>query len=225
MVIRLIRAGEMAHDEARSGIHNVVLQRVPIRRLKAKTVHACVELDGKGMTRQLGHMPCNLFATVQAGDQTARRQGIRVAIEVPGKDIDIGFVANGPPNRSSFRSLRDKEAPDTRCGQPRRDAVRAQTIAISFDHSTSFGVLIRKDVERRPVPGDIVEVDGKLRVTHDAVGFALRAGGVKPVSRLVGLRRRLRTEPRPRSAEIPQIRPRAPSEWAPYARAKEARQE
>ncbi|OIQ63911.1 hypothetical protein GALL_545420 [mine drainage metagenome] len=165
----LIRAGKMAHQQFGSGGEDVFSDGGPLIRLHPEAIHPGIQLDAERVAGQRFEVARDLIDRVQHRRQVKVVDHIGVAGLVPREDADLRAGAKRLTHDGALFGNRDEEATRTGLGQRFGNAVGAKAIGIGFYHGSGLGAGVTHTIQRPPVSGDGVEVNGKGRCAHGPV--------------------------------------------------------
>ena len=179
-ILRLVRTGEMAHDEpdvqARQPF-GMRRQLLDFGRRHAEPRHAAVHLKhGRQRTtqsaRQRGPAVCLFEAVEHRRDAGFRGIGFGAGGESV-QDIDCDIAVQGLPQGERFRELRREEVRAALAGQRVGDRDRTDAVAVCLDDAGTVGVA-KSCFENPVVLAERGDVDGENGASDDFGGVRLR---------------------------------------------------
>ena len=129
-VIRLVRAGQMRHDQLGTGGQDLGFQAGPFTGLESQPVHAGIELDREGLPGPGGAVAEILLGAVQDRNGMAQIG----AGHMPREHEDARPLPDRLPHRHRFRGQCDEEILRPGIGKRLRHRSRAQPIAVRLHH-------------------------------------------------------------------------------------------
>ena len=159
-MIWFIGAGEVAHDEERSGIQKFALAVVPVGRSEAQAIHARIELNAKGQGGSVLGMARHLVRRIQQRDQACRSQCIGLAFHMAGKDKYFRPVAEHVAECDAFLDKGDKKAPRACLCKRGRGLCRSDAICVGLYDGSRLHLAVRQGIKCLPVCANCVKVDG-----------------------------------------------------------------
>ena len=134
----------------------------------------------------------HLRGAVEAGHEVVVADEGGVAGHQAGEDVDRRAGAERRAQRRALLGERDEEAAGAGAGERGADHGGAEAVGVGLDHGGGLDRGRRERVERAPVGGDRVEVDGEAGAGHGGL-LACADSGPHPGARVKG---RLHFRPR-----------------------------
>ena len=152
--------------------HSIALEGIPVSRLQPEPVHARVQLYRKGVTRKSRKVAGDLLRAIQARDQQIGGHQVGIAVQMSGKNIDVGAVTDNASNYSAFAGLRYEETLSSGLGETLRNTIGTQSITVGFDDGACLDRIPEVAVSRA---GDTLSSTVAGAMTHSPAGAIIPA--------------------------------------------------
>ena len=180
-MVGFIGAGEVGHQEIGARLQHDGGDGAPFGVFQTQTVHAGVELDAERVAGKGFEMAGDLLHRVEHRGEVEVVDHLGIASHMAAENADLRAGAEDLAQSCAFFGNGGEEAPRACAGQRRGDAVDPEAIGIGLDDGGGLRAGGGEAVQRAPIGGDGVEVEGEGCCGHGPGVFGRGGGAVKGI--------------------------------------------